>query len=49
MRERLQFVSGVVKLTSLEARGTSLEITVPLATEFPANPASSFVREVDTL
>jgi two-component system, NarL family, sensor histidine kinase DesK len=49
MRERLQFVSGVVKLTSLEDRGTSLEITVPPAIEFPANPASPSVREVDTL
>jgi two-component system sensor histidine kinase DesK len=47
MRERLQSVAGAVKVTSL-ANGTSLEITLPLASEPPAQPASQTIGEVDT-
>jgi two-component system, NarL family, sensor histidine kinase DesK len=49
MRERLQSVAGAVKLTGSANRGTSLEITLPLASESPAQPASQIVGEADTL
>jgi two-component system sensor histidine kinase DesK len=48
MRERLESMAGAVKLTT-SARGTSLEITLPLADESPAQPASQMVGEADTL
>jgi two-component system sensor histidine kinase DesK len=49
MRERLQSMAGAVKLTTSANRGTSLEITLPLASESPAQPASQMVGEADTL
>jgi len=49
MRERLQSLAGAVKLTTSANRGTSLEITLPLASESPAQPASQMVGEADTL
>ncbi len=49
MRERLESMSGTVKLTASANRGTSLEITLPPASESPAQPASRFVGEADTL
>ncbi|MGA2049975.1 MAG: sensor histidine kinase [Terracidiphilus sp.] len=49
MRERLQSVAGAVKLTSLANGGTGLEMTLPLASEPPAQPASQMVGEADTL
>jgi two-component system, NarL family, sensor histidine kinase DesK len=49
MRERLQSMAGAVKLTTSANRGTSLEITLPLASESPALPASQMVREADNL
>ena len=49
MRERLQSVAGAVKVTNLANGGTGLEITLPLASESPAQPASQMVGEADTL
>jgi two-component system, NarL family, sensor histidine kinase DesK len=49
MRERLQSIAGAVKLTGSADGGTSLEITVPLASESPAQSAVRFVGEADTL
>jgi two-component system sensor histidine kinase DesK len=49
MRERLQSIAGALKLTGLADGGTSLEITVPLASESPAQSAARFVGEADTL
>ncbi|HEY1902283.1 MAG TPA: sensor histidine kinase [Terracidiphilus sp.] len=48
MRERLQSVAGAVKVTNLANGGTSLEITVPLAIESPAQSASQSEGEADT-
>ncbi len=49
MRERLQSMAGAVKLTGSTNGGTSLEITLPLESELPAQPASPIVGEADTL
>jgi two-component system, NarL family, sensor histidine kinase DesK len=49
MRERLQSIAGALKLTGLADGGTSLEITVPLASESPAQSAIRLVGEADTL
>jgi two-component system sensor histidine kinase DesK len=49
MRERLQSVAGAVKLTSSANGGTSLELTLSLASEPLAQPASDIVGEADTL
>jgi two-component system, NarL family, sensor histidine kinase DesK len=49
MRERLQSIAGAVKLTGSADRGTSLEITLPLASESAAQPAPQMVGEADTL
>ncbi|HET6218665.1 MAG TPA: sensor histidine kinase [Acidobacteriaceae bacterium] len=49
MRERLHSMAGGVKLTGSANGGTSLEITLPLASESPAQPASQIVGEADTL
>ena len=49
MRERLESMAGAVKLTTSANRGTSLEITLPLADESAAQPASQIVGEADTL
>jgi len=48
MRERLQSVAGVLKLTSPADGGTSLELTLPLERESAAQSASRFVGEADT-
>jgi two-component system sensor histidine kinase DesK len=48
MRERLQSMDGAVKLTGLANGGTSLELTLPLESESPAQSASRFVGEADT-
>jgi two-component system sensor histidine kinase DesK len=48
MRERVQSVDGVVKLTGVANGGTSLELTLPLESESAAQSASQFVREADT-
>ncbi|MGC2233788.1 MAG: sensor histidine kinase, partial [Candidatus Acidiferrum sp.] len=49
MRERLQSMAGTVKVAGSANRGTSLELTLPLATESPAQPAPQIVGEADTL
>ena len=49
MRERLQSLAGAVRLTGLANGGTSLEMTLPMASESPAQSASRFVGEADTL
>jgi two-component system sensor histidine kinase DesK len=49
MRERLEAMAGTLKLTAPVSGGTGLEIILPLATESPAQPASRFVGEADTL
>ena len=49
MRERVQSVAGAVELTGSANGGTSLEITLPLESESPAQPASQIVGEADTL
>lgn len=49
MRERLQSIAGAIKRTGSANGGTSLEITLPLASESPAQPASQIVGEADTL
>ncbi|HUB80284.1 MAG TPA: sensor histidine kinase [Bryobacteraceae bacterium] len=48
MRERLQSVAGVVKVTSLANGGTSLELALPLESESAAQSAPRFVGEADT-
>ncbi len=49
MRERVQSIAGAVKLTGLANGGTSLEITLPLESESPVQPASEIVGKADTL
>jgi two-component system, NarL family, sensor histidine kinase DesK len=49
MRERLQSMGGTVKLTGSANGGTRLELTLPLASESPAPPASDIVGEAETL
>jgi two-component system sensor histidine kinase DesK len=49
MRERLEAMSGTVKLIASANRGTRLEITLPPTSESPAQPVSRFVGEADTL
>jgi two-component system, NarL family, sensor histidine kinase DesK len=49
MRERVQSVAGAVKLTGLANGGTSLELTLPLECESPAQLAAQTVRKADTL
>jgi two-component system sensor histidine kinase DesK len=49
MRERLQSMAGAVKLTGSANGGTSLEITLPPASESPAQPAAQIAGEADTL
>ena len=49
MRERLQSVSGTVKLTSAAGRGTRLELTLPLKGQDPAQSGSQPVEEADRL
>jgi two-component system, NarL family, sensor histidine kinase DesK len=49
MRERLQSIAGAVNLTGSANGGTSLKITLPLASESPVQPASQIVGEADTL
>jgi two-component system, NarL family, sensor histidine kinase DesK len=48
MRERLESIAGAVKLTGLSTGGTSLELTLPLESESPAQSAARFVGEADT-
>ncbi len=49
MRERLQSVAGNVNLAALANGGTSLQLTLPLESEPPAQWASRFAGEADTL
>jgi two-component system, NarL family, sensor histidine kinase DesK len=49
MRERVQSVAGAVKLTGLANGGTSLELTLPLECESPAQLAAQTVGKADTL
>jgi signal transduction histidine kinase len=49
MRERLQSLAGAVKLTGSADGGTSLELTLPMASESSAQSASRVVGEADTL
>jgi two-component system, NarL family, sensor histidine kinase DesK len=49
MRERVQSMAGAVKLTGLANGGTSLELTFPRENDSPAQSASGFVGEADTL
>jgi len=49
MRERLQSVAGAVKWTVSAQGGTCVEITVPLAREPSAQPASQIAAEAETL
>lgn len=49
MRERIESIGGAVMLAGLETGGTMLEITLPIKGESPRQPASSIVREADTL
>jgi two-component system, NarL family, sensor histidine kinase DesK len=49
MQERVQSIGGAVKLTGLANGGTSLEISVPLASELPAQSACRFEGEGDSL
>ena len=48
MRERLRSMAGTLKLAASANGGTSLEITLPLVSESPAQPASQFAGEADT-
>jgi two-component system sensor histidine kinase DesK len=48
MRERVQSIAGAVKLTGLANGGTSLELTLPLESESPAQSVARFVGEADT-
>ena len=49
MRERVQSIAGTMKLTGSANGGTSLEITLPLVSNSPAQSAAQFVGEVDNL
>ena len=49
MRERLQSMAGIMKLTGSASGGTSLELTLPLETEAPAQLVAHIVGEADTL
>ncbi len=49
MRERLQSIAGTVKLTGSANGGTSLEITLPLESESPAQSALRFAGEAEAL
>jgi two-component system, NarL family, sensor histidine kinase DesK len=49
MRERLESMDGTLKLTASASGGTGLEITLPRASESPAQPASRFAGEAETL
>ena len=49
MRERLESMAGTLKLTASASGGTGLEITLPRASESPAQPESRFVGEAETL
>jgi two-component system, NarL family, sensor histidine kinase DesK len=49
MRERVQSIAGTVKLTCSANGGTSLEITLPLVSDSPAQSAARFGGEADTL
>jgi two-component system sensor histidine kinase DesK len=49
MRERLQSMAGEMKLTGSANGGTSLQLTLPLESESPAQSASRFAGEADTL
>ena len=49
MRERLQSLAGAVNLTGAAQGGTILEITLPLAAQSPAQPASRFVGKAEAL
>ncbi len=48
MRERLQSIAGALKLTGSANGGTRLELTLPVASESPAQATSQFVGEADT-
>jgi two-component system sensor histidine kinase DesK len=48
MRERIQSAAGTVKLTGSANVGTSIEITLPLANELPAQSASQIAGEAGT-
>jgi two-component system sensor histidine kinase DesK len=47
MRERIQCMAGVLKLTASAHGGTSLELTLPVESKSPAQPASRLVGEAD--
>jgi two-component system sensor histidine kinase DesK len=49
MRERIQSVGGAVKLTGSENEGTSLEITLPWASESLAEPSARILGEAENL
>jgi two-component system sensor histidine kinase DesK len=49
MRERLQSMAGAMKLTGSANGGTSLEITLPLESESPAQLTAQIVGEADSL
>ncbi len=49
MRERLQSIAGVMKLAAAANGGTSLEITLPLESESPVQPAPQIAGEAETL
>jgi two-component system sensor histidine kinase DesK len=49
MRERLQSRAGAVELTGLASGGTRLELTLPRESHPPAQSASLFAGEADTL
>jgi two-component system, NarL family, sensor histidine kinase DesK len=49
MRERLQSMAGAVKLMSSANGGTSVELTLPVESKSPSQPASRLVGEVDRL
>jgi two-component system, NarL family, sensor histidine kinase DesK len=49
MRERLRSMDGGLEVTNLASGGTRLELTLPVADESPAQPASEVVGEADLL
>jgi two-component system, NarL family, sensor histidine kinase DesK len=49
MRERVQSMAGSVKLKGLANGGTSLELTLPMEHESPAQLAAPIVGEADSL
>ena len=49
MRDRLQSIGGAVALTGSASGGTSLELTLPLESESPAQPASHNAGEAEIL